>query len=1340
MKQLYTFLFLLCTNFTATSQNAVINEFSADPSMYDGGGGEFIELYCPIGGGACNISCWVVSDGQGLITIPDGTTIPEGGFYLIAHAPSFNCDSCDFFGVPINLNTATCNCLNGGSYGTGVGGTPAMILGRLGNAGELMLLYNNIGALVESWSFDNGSSAYLPTGGTINGTTVGSCPPVSTAIPPADSSVITDVGGIVLGCNTSYLRDNDGSATWTTNNHPTPGGTNANMGNNAFDFQYSIDGGAWTSIPKDGTDNISNFQDTLCEGDSIAFRVIIENYQHAILTIFDSTGRYGSYFKSPIGGIMNWATVSGLGATMGGILQFTSNNEPINLGTNAFTLQWSDYKDGEGSFIATSSNECYERMNVTILRNPFVDSATIICTDPLSGISVATAYPLGVDGYGSDIEYVLYDDAGNLSNPIDSNEAGVFQLSTPPVTGYYVQVQGLCNNVIATDLGAFCTAIPPCPQITSSSFVKNGAICGPVVGPIFTENFESGSGGFVTSTPQCATASPSADYFILTNGSNLSATYLGATGSYFAGQDIDNAVCPAAPGANATITWTGINIAGATGLQLSMSAAEDDAADGLEDWDIPDFFHLDISIDGGAFVPAIWFEGTNTNTVPRLDTDFNGTGDGTVLTGTFQNFIRAIAGTGTTMTIRATFQMESGDEDIAIDNLVLTGLFADTCQACPTDTLTFSVDGTNLPMGGTIDWYYSTTDNFFPYNGEGTFIGSTPIPTPDVCSSPTLVINEFIYRPAFNNGVDPNTGEVIELLGPPGMNIGCFVITDGDWTVTIPPGTVIPPDGIFTLGNNAVYGAGTFDLDVEACGCYTEVGGQLLILTDGGEYFGVYDAAGTFVQGVIYGAPTAGNLPPNGTGSVGGIINTVGLAGCPGAINISAAGYETTPTTATGGTSIIRNPDGTGPWTTQAGGSVNACNVPSIIPPMPDFDYGIPLDACDETRVYKGIINPHPNTVACPNTAPSAFTDEFVIRVVCPDATLQGDYVVCAADLPLFIPIGTTDIADGVSTSLVYTNNGTPDTLTGTVTNDTMMFSPTTTGTYTGLQIIPSTGCMGPADSTATVTIVPTPPAPSLPSPMSVCEGDTALISPSGASIYEWSLTSNFSSVDTLAEYLIAAPDSIYVRAINQDDSLTVSCRGASSAAAVGTIVCNIVILGQDLLAFDAHKIGKKALLEWQWQANRTADNFYIERSRDAIQFEVLATVPTISNPNYQLQYYQTIDSHPINGWNYYRLKYPTSTGYQYSQVRTLNFGENIAPITVFPSPTKGMITIGFAELLAVGASIKVYDILGQEVLTGTIPKMVRSYDLDLSDLPAAAYVIAVETGIATQNIRIIKQ
>ena len=70
MKHLATIFLLLCLGATTLqAQQAIINEFSSDPTAWDGSGGEFIELYCPLGGGDCDISCWIVSDAQGLIKI-----------------------------------------------------------------------------------------------------------------------------------------------------------------------------------------------------------------------------------------------------------------------------------------------------------------------------------------------------------------------------------------------------------------------------------------------------------------------------------------------------------------------------------------------------------------------------------------------------------------------------------------------------------------------------------------------------------------------------------------------------------------------------------------------------------------------------------------------------------------------------------------------------------------------------------------------------------------------------------------------------------------------------------------------------------------------------------------------------------------------------------------------------------------------------------------------------------------------------------------------------------------------------------------------------------------------
>ena len=1328
------------------AQTAVINEFSSDPSVFDGSGGEFVELYCPAGGGACDISCWVISDGQGLVTIPDGTTIPDGGYYVIAHGPAFICDSCDFFGYPLDLNTATCGCLSGGSYETGVDGNPAFIIGRFGNAGELMLLYDNAGTLLESWAFDNASAAYLPNGGLINSSAVGSCPATSINIIDPDSNIVTNIDSILLGCNTSYLRATDGGAAWTTNDHPTPGVSNANMGNAAYEFMYRVDGGAWITLTETVGANEHSDAATICTGDSIQFQTIIHNYQHAVLEVFDSAGRYGSYYQSPNTGLIAWANISGQGTALGDSLIFMSNNEAIAAGNSDFVLQWSDFKNGQGSFSPTSSNECYERMSFTLTRNQTIDSATIDCTDPVSGISSVTAYPIGIDGQGTDIFFSLYDDIGDQSNLITTNQTGAFQLASAaaPAVGYYVIVTGLCNSVTAIDLGsAFCRADQPCPQITASSFLKNGAACGAVGGTIFTEDFESGSGGYTSSITECT--DNGGDYFLLTDGSNINGNFTGATGSFFAAQDIDATGCPVAPGANATLTWSGINIAGATGLQLSVDAAEDDDGSN-QDWDAADFVHIEVSIDGGAFVNIIAFESTGaTNTEPAQDTDFDGTGDGTALTDAFQTFLGTIAGTGTSLDIRITFDLDSGDEDIAIDNITLSGSVASTCDACPGDTLTFSVEGNNLPQGGTIDWYADPGTGFDPYSGAGTYIGSSNIPVSPDCSSASLAINEVMYRPVTNNGTNPDAGEMIELIGPPGMDLSCFVITDGDWTITIPPGTTMPADGLFTIGNDNVYGAGTFDLDAENCGCFTEgaSGSGLLILTDGGEYVSIFDASGTFVQGLIYGTPSATNTPPNGANAVGGVIPTVGTAGCPGSVTIPGPGsFETTGGGVANGTSLIRDPDGTGAWSTQVGGSINDCNALAAPLPVPDFDYIVPISDCNQTLFYKGIINPHPNTVACPNTDPDATTNEFEVQVICPTANIQGEFTVCENATPVSIPITTTGITDATNVSFVHTNNGTADTLTGTVNSNSFTIDVSTTGTYAGVEIIPATGCLGPADSFATVVVVPTPGDPSLPSPMTVCEGDTALVTAFGASTYEWSLVSDFSVIEgTGTDFTVAAPDVVYVRAINTNDSATVSCPGGTDSTVVLTQTCPEIILSQDLLNFEAHKQAETSVLDWTVFNDEPflGSNFGIERSGDAIQFELIGETPQ-NNSSAGNHSYQFIDESPLSGWNYYRLRLPQEDfSLQYSAVRALYFGESGHHIAVYPSPVQNQISIDFAEILTEDTEVRVYDVLGIEIGYYQLTKGSKHYQLDLGHYAAGTYALSIGTGEMSKTVKIIK-
>lgn len=145
--------------------------------------------------------------------------------------------------------------------------------------------------------------------------------------------------------------------------------------------------------------------------------------------------------------------------------------------------------------------------------------------------------------------------------------------------------------------------------------------------------------------------------------------YNGADNSYLHGMDLDGE----GDSLPIIVELATIDITGFTGLQLLVDLAEDEASDGNEDWDASDFVSFEASIDGGAFfnILDIANNGDTFNSAAFIDTDFDGIGDGAEITDTFQTFSAAIAGSGSTLDLRIVLSLDSGDEDIAIDNIAV---------------------------------------------------------------------------------------------------------------------------------------------------------------------------------------------------------------------------------------------------------------------------------------------------------------------------------------------------------------------------------------------------------------------------------------------------------------------------------------------------------------------------------------------------------------------------------------------------------------------------------------------------------------------------------------------
>ena len=195
---------------------------------------------------------------------------------------------------------------------------------------------------------------------------------------------------------------------------------------------------------------------------------------------------------------------------------------------------------------------------------------------------------------------------------------------------------------------------------------------------ILFESFETDGNGsrYSTSIPEFSDGVN--DFFTRTDGTNINISAIDSLSGqsdlfWFQAMDING------EGASSqqTLEFTNIDISGFTELSFSALVAEDDDLNGNEDWDLPDFVKIEAAIDNGGFFTLLAFEsfpdGDNFNSFPAVDTNLDGDGDGTAVTNTFSLFSAAIAGTGSQLDLLITFDLDSGDEDIAFDDITLTG-------------------------------------------------------------------------------------------------------------------------------------------------------------------------------------------------------------------------------------------------------------------------------------------------------------------------------------------------------------------------------------------------------------------------------------------------------------------------------------------------------------------------------------------------------------------------------------------------------------------------------------------------------------------------------------------
>lgn len=138
-----------------------------------------------------------------------------------------------------------------------------------------------------------------------------------------------------------------------------------------------------------------------------------------------------------------------------------------------------------------------------------------------------------------------------------------------------------------------------------------------------------------------------------------------------------------------------------------------------------------------------------------------------------------------------------------------------------------------------------------------------------------VVINEVLVNAAggqanCDGGCMPNTAEWTELYNTCNepVDISCFVMSDGDFAVTMPEGTTIPPNGFLVIGSSN--SAAPVDIDIATCGCTSgDLASQVGIFTNSSEMLVLTDGAGIWQDAIYWGTGAFAQTPTYTSSAIG---------------------------------------------------------------------------------------------------------------------------------------------------------------------------------------------------------------------------------------------------------------------------------------------------------------------------------------------------------------------------------------------------------------------------------------------------------------------------------------
>jgi hypothetical protein len=166
-----------------------------------------------------------------------------------------------------------------------------------------------------------------------------------------------------------------------------------------------------------------------------------------------------------------------------------------------------------------------------------------------------------------------------------------------------------------------------------------------------------------------------------------------------------------------------------------------------------------------------------------------------------------------------------------------------------------------------------------------------------------------------------------------------------------------------------------------------------------------------------------------------------------------------------------------------------------------------------------------------------------------------------------------------------------------------------------------------------------------------------------------------------------------------------------------------------DFLTVTAKLVDNKTLLSWTTTFEVNTHYFIIERSIDGQSFNPIATVAALDPVNTSSDNtYQAIDSLPLSGTDYYRIKEVDQNGQAtYSPIVSVKINTGLICM-VYPNPATDQVNISINSNVAVQATIVMYNLSGQLIVSKPVylSSGQNQFGLNIADKPTGIYIIKI--------------